>query len=143
MPDMRKYYNEQVRPALQEKLGLKNVMEIPKLKKIVISTGIGTKMEKDAFSEARTHLSAIAGQGIAPSKGMDFSRVIQGKPYAEALAIAEISPRKAAKLFAKTLKCAKAAAAESGMNEASLMVKTAVADPGPDAARRATPCCEK
>ena len=62
MPDMRKYYNEQVRPALQEKLGLKNVMEIPKLKKIVISTGIGTKMEKDAFSEARTHLSAIAGQ---------------------------------------------------------------------------------
>ena len=32
MPDMRKYYNEQVRPALQEKLGLKNVMEIPKLK---------------------------------------------------------------------------------------------------------------
>ena len=68
---------------------------------------------------------------IAPSKGMDFSRVIQGKPYAEALAIAEISPRKAAKLFAKTLKCARAAAAESGMNEASLMVKTAVADPGP------------
>ena len=66
---------------------------------------------------------------IAPSKGMDFSRVIQGKPYAEALAIAEISPRKAAKLFAKTLKCARAAAAESGMNEASLMVKTAVADP--------------
>ena len=62
MPDMRKYYNEQVRPALQEKLGLKNVMEIPKLKKIVISTGIGTKMEKDAFYEARTHLSAITGQ---------------------------------------------------------------------------------
>ena len=51
---------------------------------------------------------------IAPSKGMDFSRVIQGKSYADALAIAEISPRKAAKLFAKTLKCAKAAAAESG-----------------------------
>ena len=68
---------------------------------------------------------------IAPSKGMDFSRVIQGKPYAEALAIAELSPRKAARLFAKTLKCAKAAAAESGLNEASLKVKTAVADPGP------------
>ena len=68
MPDMRKYYNEQVRPALQEKLGLKNVMEIPKLKKIVISTGIGTKMEKDAFSEARTHLSAIAGQAAVVTK---------------------------------------------------------------------------
>ncbi len=62
MPDMKKHYNEVVRPALQQKLGLKNVMEIPKLQKIVISTGISSKMEKDAFSEARTHLTALAGQ---------------------------------------------------------------------------------
>lgn len=62
MPDMKKMYNEEVRPALQEKLGLKNVMEIPKLTKIVISTGIGSKMEKDAFPEARNHIAAITGQ---------------------------------------------------------------------------------
>ncbi len=62
MPDMKKKYNEEVRPALQQKLGLKNVMEIPKLTKIVISTGISTKMEKDALSEARTHLTALSGQ---------------------------------------------------------------------------------
>ena len=64
MPDMRKYYNEQVRPALQEKLGLKNVMEIPKLKKIVISTGIGTKMEKDAFSGCDKLTTIVAFGGI-------------------------------------------------------------------------------
>ena len=62
MPDMKKRYNEEIKPALQAKLGLKNVMQIPKLKKIVINTGISTKMEKDAFTEARTHITALAGQ---------------------------------------------------------------------------------
>lgn len=62
MPDMKKKYNEEVKPALMQKLGLKNVMEIPKLTKIVISTGISTKMEKDALSEARMHITALAGQ---------------------------------------------------------------------------------
>ena len=41
MPDMKKKYNEEVRSALQAKLGLKNVMQNTKLEKIVISTGIG------------------------------------------------------------------------------------------------------
>lgn len=62
MPDLKKKYTEEVRPALQKKLGLKNAMEIPKLTKIVISTGISTKMEKDALSDARTHLAALSGQ---------------------------------------------------------------------------------
>ncbi len=62
MPDMKKMYNEVVRPALMEKMGYKNVMQIPKLQKIVISTGISTKMDKDAFTEARTHIQALAGQ---------------------------------------------------------------------------------
>ncbi len=62
MPDMRKKYTEEVKPALMKKLGCKNVMEIPKLKKIVISSGIGTKMEKDAFTEAKNHITALAGQ---------------------------------------------------------------------------------
>ena len=62
MSDMKKMYNEVVRPALMKKMGYTNVMQIPKLKKIVISTGIGTKMDKDAFTEARTHITALAGQ---------------------------------------------------------------------------------
>lgn len=62
MHDMKKKYTEEVRPALMEKLGYTNVMQIPKLKKIVISTGISTKMEKDAFTEARNHIIAFTGQ---------------------------------------------------------------------------------
>lgn len=62
MPDMKKKYVEEVRSALATKLGIGNVMQIPKLQKIVISTGISTSMERDAFAEAKKHIGAIAGQ---------------------------------------------------------------------------------
>ena len=62
MPDMKKKYVEEVRSALAEKLGIKNVMQIPKLEKIVISTGIGSDKERDAFTEAQNHLGAMTGQ---------------------------------------------------------------------------------
>ena len=62
MPDMKKKYNEEVVPALKAKLGITNVMQVPKLQKIVLSTGISSKMEKDAMAEARTHLTELAGQ---------------------------------------------------------------------------------
>ena len=62
MPDMKKKYDEEVRKALADKLGIKNVMQIPKLQKIVISTGIGSDKERDAFTEAKKHIGALAGQ---------------------------------------------------------------------------------
>ena len=62
MPDMKKKYDEEVRKALAEKLGIKNVMQIPKLLKIVISTGIGSDKERDAFTEAKKQIGALTGQ---------------------------------------------------------------------------------
>ncbi len=62
MPDMKKKYTEEVRSALAAKLGITNVMQIPKLSKIVISTGISSSMERDAFAEAKKHIGAMAGQ---------------------------------------------------------------------------------
>ena len=57
------YYNEVVKAQLQEKFGYKNVMEVPKLDKIVLSLRLGK--EKDnakAFNTAVEELSLIAGQ---------------------------------------------------------------------------------
>lgn len=57
------YYNEVVKKGLQEKFGYKNVMEIPKLDKIVLSLRLGK--EKDnakTFNTAVDELSLIAGQ---------------------------------------------------------------------------------
>ena len=57
------YYNEVVKAQLKEKFGYKNVMEVPKLDKIVLSLRLGK--EKDnakAFNTAVEELTLIAGQ---------------------------------------------------------------------------------
>lgn len=57
------YYNEVVKNALKEKFGYKNVMQVPKLEKIVLSLRLGK--EKDnakTFNTAVEELSLIAGQ---------------------------------------------------------------------------------
>ena len=57
------YYNEVVKPALKEKFGYKNVMQIPHMDKIVLSLRLGK--EKDnakSFNTAVDELSLIAGQ---------------------------------------------------------------------------------
>ncbi len=57
------YYNTVVKNALKEKFGYKNVMEIPKFEKIVLSLRLGK--EKDnakSFNTAVEELSLIAGQ---------------------------------------------------------------------------------
>ena len=57
------YYNEVVKKELVDKFGYKNVMEIPKIDKIVLSLRLGK--EKDnakTFNTAVDELSLIAGQ---------------------------------------------------------------------------------
>ena len=61
MPDMYKQYKEAVVPKLKEKHGY-NVMEIPRLSKILVTTGIGAGEEKDAFTEAKKNIATITGQ---------------------------------------------------------------------------------
>jgi large subunit ribosomal protein L5 len=57
-----KYVNEAV-PALQQKFGYKNVMEIPKLVKIIINMGLGDcKDNPKALDAAVAELTQIAGQ---------------------------------------------------------------------------------
>ena len=57
-----KYLAEAV-PALQQKFGYKNVMEIPKLDKIVINMGVGESVgDSKKPTIAAADLAAIAGQ---------------------------------------------------------------------------------
>jgi len=62
MPDILKQYNEVVLPALKEQRGYKNIHQVPKMTKIVISTGISTMKERDAFNDAKEQLALITGQ---------------------------------------------------------------------------------
>ena len=57
-----KYLAEAV-PALQQKFGYKNVMEIPRLEKVIINMGLGDcKDNAKALEVAVAELSQIAGQ---------------------------------------------------------------------------------
>lgn len=61
---LREKYNKDIAPKLQEKLEIKNIMDIPKLEKIVLNMWIWTYIKswnKD-FSSLKDHLSLIAGQ---------------------------------------------------------------------------------
>ena len=63
------YYNEVVKKALKEKFGYKNVMEIPKLDKIVLSLRLGKeKGNAKSFNTAVEELTLIAGQKAVVTK---------------------------------------------------------------------------
>src|SRR6266545_3807198 len=62
-----KYVNE-VRPALKEKRGYKNVHQIPRLEKIVVNMGISASLEKGALEDAARDLALITGRKPAVSK---------------------------------------------------------------------------
>lgn len=61
-------YKSEIRQELQKKLGLANPMQVPKLEKIVLSCGIGTKHERDLFNEAKYQMTLIAGQQAVITK---------------------------------------------------------------------------
>ena len=63
MSRLHDLYNKQIRSELQEKFAYNNVMEIPKLEKIVINIGVGEATEiAKTVDAAASDLEAIAGQ---------------------------------------------------------------------------------
>ena len=68
MPEMHKVYTEVIVPKLKEKRGYKNPMEVLKLSKILVSTGLNSSLEKDAFVEAKKNITTITGQAAVITK---------------------------------------------------------------------------
>lgn len=63
MPRLQDKYNNEVVKAMMEKFGYKNVMEVPKLEKIVINMGVGEAKENAKVLEsAVSDLQTICGQ---------------------------------------------------------------------------------
>lgn len=62
-PRIKKEYQDKVVAALTEEFGYKNVMQVPKLKKIVLSKGVGAAVaDKKLIDHAIDELTAITGQ---------------------------------------------------------------------------------
>jgi large subunit ribosomal protein L5 len=62
-PRLKADYNERIVPAMIEKFGYKNKLEVPKLDKIVINMGVGeATQDKKRVETAAAELQQIAGQ---------------------------------------------------------------------------------
>jgi len=63
VPSLKTKYKEEILPALQKEFGYKSVMQVPRLKKIVLNQGIGqATADKKLIETAQEELTLIAGQ---------------------------------------------------------------------------------
>ena len=63
MPNLKEKYTNELRAPLQEKLGIQNIMALPKLTKVVINMGVGEAAnDKKYLESAVQNLTAISGQ---------------------------------------------------------------------------------
>ena len=63
VPRLRKHYDEVVKPALTKQFGYENVMQVPKITKIVLNMGIGEATQDSKLVQvAAAELEKIAGQ---------------------------------------------------------------------------------
>ena len=62
-PRLRTKYDTEIRAALKEQLGLANIMQVPRLEKIVINMGVGRATQQASLLEGAVRdLTQIAGQ---------------------------------------------------------------------------------
>ena len=77
-------YTDEVKKALTEKFGYKNVMEIPKINKVVINMGVGEAVgNSKALDSAVKDLTVIAGQKpvvTRAKKSISAFKIREGMP---------------------------------------------------------------
>ena len=84
MTRLQDYYNETVRPQLQAEFNYSNVMEVPRLEKIVINMGVGEAVaDSKKIDSATNELTLIAGQKpvvIKARKSVATFKLREGMP---------------------------------------------------------------
>ncbi len=62
-PRLKTRYSEEIAPKLREELGLENVMQVPRLEKIVVNMGLGeANTDRKVVDSATDELALITGQ---------------------------------------------------------------------------------
>ena len=62
-PRLRQRYDSEIKTALQQELGLGNVMQVPRVEKIVVNMGVGrATQQRSLLDGAVTDLTIITGQ---------------------------------------------------------------------------------
>ncbi|HEY5058354.1 MAG TPA: 50S ribosomal protein L5 [Gaiellaceae bacterium] len=63
MPRLKEEYENEIRPRLKDELGLRSVMQVPRIQKITLNMGVGeAKTDAKQLDSAMEELTTIAGQ---------------------------------------------------------------------------------
>ena len=63
MANFKQLYNEKIKGQIQKELGLENVMQVPRLDKIVLNVGLGEALQNGKLIESSVEqLKVISGQ---------------------------------------------------------------------------------
>jgi large subunit ribosomal protein L5 len=63
IPRLKRRYDEEIRASLKESLGLANIMEVPRLEKIVVNMGVGGATQQASLLDGAVgDLTVITGQ---------------------------------------------------------------------------------
>ena len=84
MPNLRERYTKEILPALVKEFSFRNVMEAPRVKKVVVNIGMGEALDNAKALDAAVHdLTIITGQKVLVTKAKkDISnfKLRAGKP---------------------------------------------------------------
>ena len=62
-PRLKELYNKELKAKLKKELGLSNISQVPELKKVIVSSGVGKKREDKRFTETvALTIEKITGQ---------------------------------------------------------------------------------
>ena len=63
VPRLKEQYENEIRPALKDELGLSSIMQVPRIEKITLNMGVGeAKTDAKQLDQAMDELTIIAGQ---------------------------------------------------------------------------------
>ncbi len=84
MSNFKKAYQEKFRAQIQKELGLKNTMQVPRLKKIVINVGLGEALQNSKLIDSSVdQLRLITGQQpvvTKPKQAISNFKLREGVP---------------------------------------------------------------
>ena len=74
MSRLKDMYNSEIVDAMMKKFGYKNIMQVPKIAKIVVNMGVGEAKENAKALEAAAHdMEIITGQHVVTTKAKSQS----------------------------------------------------------------------
>ena len=97
MNRLQEQYNTEIAPALYKELGLSNIMQIPRITKIVVNIGVGEALDNPkALDAAVNDLTIITGQKpvvIAAKKAISNFKLREGRQIGVKVKIGRASCR--------------------------------------------------